>query len=415
MHRGETYRVLDLDLARNLATVRRVEVDYYTQPLGGTDVHHIDERLRERPFGRGKLYWGEVTAYFRTHAYEKIHFYSLDALSVHELQLPTMVLETMAFWIVPADEVMEEVRAADFNVHSGLRGIGYATRMMLPLFMTCDTLDFSHTVGSVNSEWQAVFVYERYPHGLGFTLKAFERMHEILPEVRSMIQSCPCEAGCPCCVGKPLRGYATWNIERGEASIPCKHSALAILDRMLGDGSALQTVEPQVLATDPEAELLRLEQSLRRKLERMREPQVFHPIRPRPEVRTRYPEIEAAGRLDQADVSRRKERRRAFDRDMHKRIAKKTGLDGKHPFAGRPPPPPGMAPGGANLRPTDFPGRPAESALRQHSGPAPPPPAPGNRTEVSQPVPQPIPLGDSVAARALKRKRKPGGTGTPAR
>jgi len=85
---------------------------------------------------------------------------------------------------LPPESLTERVLLAGLDAHSGLRGIGYATRMLLPLFMTCDTLDFSHTVGSVNSPWNAIFVYERYPHGLGFTEKAYHLMHRILPAVR---------------------------------------------------------------------------------------------------------------------------------------------------------------------------------------------------------------------------------------
>ncbi len=169
IHQGETYRVLDLDLDRAVAKVQREEVDYYTQPLGGTDVHHIDHRLREKSFGTGNAYWGEVTAYFRTWGYEKVRFYELDAISWHGLELPTFVLETMAMWVVPSEELMARVRTMGLDAHSGMRGIGYASRMILPMFMTCDTLDFSHTIGCANSPWNAMFIYERYPHGLGFT------------------------------------------------------------------------------------------------------------------------------------------------------------------------------------------------------------------------------------------------------
>ena len=65
-------------------------------------------------------------------AFEKINFYSLDALSVHELDLPTFALDTMAVWLVPPEPLMEEVRAAGLDAHSGLRAVGYATRMILP-------------------------------------------------------------------------------------------------------------------------------------------------------------------------------------------------------------------------------------------------------------------------------------------
>ncbi|MBT3192056.1 MAG: DEAD/DEAH box helicase [Verrucomicrobia bacterium] len=388
MHLGDTFIVETLDLDKNIASVKRIEVDYYTQPLGGTDIHHIDHQLREKPFGNGTLYWGEVTAYFNTNAFEKVHFYSLDAISVHGLDLPTMQLETMAFWIVPCEDTMERVRKAGLDAHSGLRGIGYATRMLLPLFMTCDTLDFSHTVGSVNSPWNAVFVYERYPHGLGFTEKAYHRMHEILPRALDSIENCPCEDGCPCCVGKPLRQYSTWNVERGEASIPSKAAALMILHELLSESDDLEQPEAGVLTESSEQDRERLRQALRRRLERMGEPQRFHAITPRAEVRTEYPDIEPESENTEADATKRGRRRRDLDRELHKRLAKKLGpggLDAMQSKAGLRPR--GMKTGHSNLRPTDFPGKP----------------------EQSQSVQAPIALGDSLASRArrkAKSKRK---------
>ncbi|MBI3944529.1 MAG: DEAD/DEAH box helicase [Armatimonadetes bacterium] len=319
MHLGETYRVLELDLERAIAGVRRVEVDYYTQALGGSDVHHIDHCLRERPFGSGRACWGEVTAYFDTYAYERIHFYSLDAISRHGVDLPTLALETMALWIIPPEALVQSVRRAGLDAHAGLRGVGYATRTILPLFITCDTPDFSHTVGSANSPWQAIFVYERFPHGLGFTQRAYEELHRILPAVLQMIRDCPCADGCPCCVGKPLRPFTVWNVERGEGSIPSKAAARMILEGLLGDGSRLETADIQALTDGPAGETERLEWALRRRLERMREPQVFHPIRP--EVETAYPEIEKPETLPEPDVARRATRRREFERALRKRIA----------------------------------------------------------------------------------------------
>jgi len=407
MHRGETYRVLDLDLDRNIARVKRETVDYYTQPLGGTDIHHIDHQLREKEFGAGKVCWGEVTAHFNTQFYEKIHFYSLDAISQHRLELPVMVLETMAFWIIPSDDIMEQVRQAGLDAHSGLRGIGYGTRMLLPLFMTCDTLDFSHTVGSANSPWNAIFVYERYPHGLGFSAKAYELMDQVIPAVLDNVANCPCREGCPCCVGKPLRQRATWNVERGEASIPSKASALLILRNVLGDGTDLRREDKGALTDSDPARATRLEQALRRRLERMREPQVFHPITPLPDVKTEYPDIEPEEQLATPDVARRAERRRQFDRDLHKRIAKKIKLDKLSPYARGPGPPPGMTTRASNLRPGDFPGRPPQKPA------APTPASPTTQPGGAQPPPDradapapPVVLGDSLAARARKKIRK---------
>lgn len=388
LHHGDTYRVLELDLERNIARVKREEVDYYTQPIGGTDVHHVDHCLRAKPFGTGTAHWGEVTAYFHCDMYEKIHFYSLDAISQHGLSLPTFALDTMAVWIVPPEPLMEQVRAAELDVHSGLRGIGYATRMLLPLFMTCDTLDFSHSIGAVNAPWNAIFIYERYAHGLGFTEKAYDRLHDIMPAVLDTIVHCPCEDGCPCCVGKPLRQYTTWNVERGEGSVPSKRSSLLILGGLLDDESNLERPDTRSLTDSDAGERVRLERALKRRLERMREPTVFHPIEPK--VTTGFPKPEDAATLDETDAARRAERRRSFAKELRKRTAKGVPSGKLSPHAGGAPLPPRMKLRSAKP-PSHFPGGPEvrdEKAAKD-----------------SMPT-QPLKTGDALAAKARRLKRR---------
>ncbi len=407
MHRGDTYRVETLDLERNIASVERVEVDYYTQPLGGTDIHHVDARLREKPFGTGQACWGEVTAYFGTHMYEKVRFYELDAISRHELQLPTYQLETMAVWLVPPEHLLEDVRRADHDVHAGLRAIGYGMRILLPLFITCDTLDFSHTIGSINSPWQAIFIYERFRLGLGYTRKAYDMLEQIIPAVQDNIRNCPCKDGCPCCVGKPLRQYSTWNVERGESSIPSKQAALAILEGYLGDGSKLAEPDVFALSDDATADALRLEQALRRRLERGREPEVFHAIKP--DIETGYPEIEKADQLDTPDVAARAGRRTDHEKDLRKRLAKKIGLAGLDPFgapAQQPMPEHLHKEGSGNLSPRHFSGKPDKAhstAPAPDAGQADDEAAAKKKADVEANT---IKLGDSLASRAKRLKRQ---------
>ncbi len=294
LHQGETYLVRELDLERNIATVRREELDYYTQPLGGTDVEHIDRLVRRRPFGSGTVSWGEVTTTFRNHAFERIRFYSLDAFSEEELDLPAYLLETVAFWITPPEPLMRAIEADGLNPHNGLRGVGYATRSLLPLFLRCETLDFSHTVGCQNAPWHTVFVYERFPLGLGFTHAAFGLLDRILPAVREHVRACPCEDGCPGCVGKPLRGFTTWNVERGEGAIPSKRAALAVLDGLLGDGTALDA--PEEVLPHAGGEEAWIEQAMRRRLSQLGEPWRLHPIVPAAEIEARFRERPRPGR-----------------------------------------------------------------------------------------------------------------------
>ncbi len=397
MHRGDTYEVRQLDMERRRCYVKRVNVDYYTQPLGGEDVHHIDHRLREKPFGTGTAYWGEVTAYEHTWGYEKVHFYELDAISRHELKLPTLTLETMAFWLEPPEPLLAKVRMSGLHAHSGLRGIGYATRMLLPAFMTCDTLDFSHSIGSANSPWQTIFIFEGYLHGLGFTEKAYERLHEIMPAVLEHIRACDCADGCPVCVGKPLRQYASWNVERHEGSVPSKAAALMILEGLLGDGTNLDNPDTISLTDTEEAARVRLERALQRRLERGREPTVFHPIEPEPLVRTEYPDPEPESELDAPDAAKRHERGNDFARRLRKKLAKSEPEERLSPYAARHRPPEGMS--GLHAKPPGwYRGRPDEAQAEGEPE--------GMQPHEPEAPREPIRAGDALAAKARRLKKQ---------
>jgi len=334
LHLGETYQVERLDLERNMAFVRKIEADYYTQPIGGTDVDHIDKALRERCLGTGRALFGEVTAYFHTWGYEKIRWYTLEGFEMHRVDLPVQSLETLAVWIEPREDLMRDVYGRGLDAYAALRGLGYATRMVLPLFVSAETLDFSHSVGSRNSPWHTLFVYERHPRGLGFVEKAYEILEDVLEVVHRRVRDCKCDDGCPCCVGKPLRGETTWNIERGEGSIPSRRATLSLLEGLLGkraielDAADVQLQPPPVtLQSDvtQKALPLNVERAIRRRLERQREAKLLHRVEPRPEAG--YPAPEKPATLSAADVARRARHKIEAGRKKRKEEAREKKTD----------------------------------------------------------------------------------------
>lgn len=322
IHRGETFRVLTLDLEKSIARVKREEVDYYTQSHGGEDVHHVDHLHREKIFGSGRACYGEVTAHYQIHLFEKVRFYSLDAVSWHDLDLPIYPIDTVACWIVPPEDLIREVFRRGLDPVSGLRGIGFLLRSLLPLFVTCETLDLSHSIGCVNAPWQTVFVWEHYPKGLGFTERGYEILDELILRALEVVRHCGCADGCPLCVGKPLRPYTVLNPERGEGSIPSRLAALAVLEGLVGDESALREPDDQALTDTGDAAEIRLARAIRRHLERQREPDVLRPPPPGRPPGFADPEEEAA--LDLTDAKRRGDRRREFTKKLG-RIAANRG------------------------------------------------------------------------------------------
>ncbi len=46
-----------------------------------------------------------------------------------------------------------------------------------------------------------VFLFDALPGGVGLAERMYERAPELLDRARSLIEGCPCKAGCPACVG----------------------------------------------------------------------------------------------------------------------------------------------------------------------------------------------------------------------
>ena len=46
-----------------------------------------------------------------------------------------------------------------------------------------------------------IFIYDNYPGGIGFSRPLFEMHALLLERTRELIAGCPCESGCPSCVG----------------------------------------------------------------------------------------------------------------------------------------------------------------------------------------------------------------------
>jgi len=79
-----------------------------------------------------------------------------------------------------------------------------------------------------------IFVYDNYPGGIGLSEPLFAMRDRVVDKTRGLIASCPCESGCPSCVG-PL----------GDVGPLAKTVALDILTRMAGsEPSQIQARRP---------------------------------------------------------------------------------------------------------------------------------------------------------------------------
>jgi DEAD/DEAH box helicase domain-containing protein len=111
------------------------------------------------------------------------------------------------------------------RMRSGLAGLGFVLGNLAPLFLMCDTRDLGvHTdpAWSAADGQPSVVLYDLVPAGIGFSQKLFEIHDELTQRALELVNECPCEDGCPSCVGPG-----------GENGLGGKAEALAILKAIL--------------------------------------------------------------------------------------------------------------------------------------------------------------------------------------
>jgi DEAD/DEAH box helicase domain-containing protein len=237
LHDGETYFVRELDFEQRVAYVERREVDYYTQAIVDSTIRLGAVREKERLFG-GEAILGEATVTWMTTGFKKIRFYGLDSIGWGKLSLPPQHLDTMTFGLVPDADAHDALGRFGLRVVEGLAGIRNLLLVVLPLHAMCDPSNLGGVVESSNLGTPGLFIYDRFPGGLGLCEKGFETQRTILAAARELAEGCPCSEGCPSCVGQPrppllhhdpdlLSGYS---IPNKEATI----RLLAVLGRAAG-------------------------------------------------------------------------------------------------------------------------------------------------------------------------------------
>ncbi|HQP29974.1 MAG TPA: DUF1998 domain-containing protein, partial [Deltaproteobacteria bacterium] len=248
MVESQQYHVDRLDLERKKAYVRQVDVDYYTDAMTYTNVRVID--AFERREGRVIVEHGEVQVVRKVVGYKKIKFYTSENVGYGDVDLPQNDMHTTSYWFTVPWDTLDKLSFRREEIIDGLSGLAYALHHIAAVLLMADIRDLQRAIGDKSGEWYVrygkdsrtitanpnpapqevmrnaydptVFIFDAYPGGVGFAENLFERHHELIHGVRALLTNCPCEHGCPMCVGPTL-----------EVGPTAKEAALAILGLMI--------------------------------------------------------------------------------------------------------------------------------------------------------------------------------------
>jgi len=112
------------------------------------------------------------------------------------------------------------------RMRSGMAGLSYALGHLAPLFIMCDPNDLgAHFLPESNlaDNLPVVILYDRVPAGIGLSENIYRIHAELMKACLDLINECPCQDGCPSCVGVA-----------GEYGSGGKQESLAILHLLNG-------------------------------------------------------------------------------------------------------------------------------------------------------------------------------------
>src|SRR5450631_741583 len=248
LHQGQQFHVEALNFEERKAYVKRVDVDYYTDAIRYTQVRVLECAASERieassTDAHAARSLGDVLVRSQVIGFKKIKFFTNENVGDGKLELPENEMHTTAFWLTLERPLVESLPFSVSDRQGGMFGLLHALESIATLLLMCDARDLGTSIGErppspgSEIEWEEapdlesvtalaqkeffepnLYLHDAYPGGIGFSEPLYRAHNLLLTKTRELIAACPCENGCPSCVG-PVG-------ERGERA---KEASLAIL------------------------------------------------------------------------------------------------------------------------------------------------------------------------------------------
>jgi DEAD/DEAH box helicase domain-containing protein len=202
IHESVQYHVDRLDWDERKAYVTRIDVDHYTYANRAVTLKPLDVFAESGATG-GRRVHGEVMVASLVTLFKKLKFGTDENVGWGPIHLPELELQTTAYWVT-AEQAAVSWRRDELDV--ALLGAGRAIQAVAAVLLMVDPRDLGlvSQVRSPHQDAPTIYLYESMPGGVGLSERLWARHDELVVGAAELIQSCPCEAGCPACTGPRL-------------------------------------------------------------------------------------------------------------------------------------------------------------------------------------------------------------------
>jgi len=206
LHEARQYQVERFDYDGRKAYVRHVDSDYFTDAIDYTQVKEL-EQFESAGVNGARAAYGDVRLNRQIVGFKKIKFYTMENVGAGNLSMPEQEMHTTAFWLHFPETFL--ARFADLTPtekQSGLVALGALLRTVGALRVMCDPRDLGVSIteaiaGSLQTFEPNLYLYDNYPGGIGQSAPLFKMTRALLEGAATLLRGCPCETGCPSCVG----------------------------------------------------------------------------------------------------------------------------------------------------------------------------------------------------------------------
>jgi DEAD/DEAH box helicase domain-containing protein len=221
---SDAYEVQELRFREDeekVAYVKRVHVDYFTDAVSAKGVWII-QRLAGREHPAFLAEQGEVLVAEKVVGFKKIKLGTLENVGSGEVDLPQQEMQTTSAWLTVPPGALGRVSPSREELIDGLRAVTYLLHHLAPIFLLCDVRDLGSWLGdttpaapgAVATRESArrrlleaaqfnptIYLYDAHAGGIGLAERLFEVLPDLLRQGLITLEACPCQAGCPSCVG----------------------------------------------------------------------------------------------------------------------------------------------------------------------------------------------------------------------
>jgi DEAD/DEAH box helicase domain-containing protein len=210
IHRGNQYIVRKLDIDNRRCEVEESTVNYFTDSIVKTDIKVLRQDSEERAYGADVVV-GDVLVRHQVAKFKKLRYHTHENIGYGEISLPEEEMHTRSMVAIfrPGTVVGDAFHELPEDLRGPVIGrIGTLFRNVAPVFLLCDAGDIGVAPRLRDPHFAApvLYVYDSYPGGTGLA-EGFRRSFPlVLRAARDVVRDCPCEEGCPSCVGPREQG-----------------------------------------------------------------------------------------------------------------------------------------------------------------------------------------------------------------